>query len=681
MRIEWLGMTRQHYQPGALARVRMVVIHATAGRAPGDLNWLRQGGDERRPVSVHYYIGRDGRVVQLVKEEDIAWHAGTSVWAVDGRVLQNCNRFSIGIELENLNTGRDPYPEAQYVAALELTRDLVRRHNVPRSQLVRHLDIAPGRKTDPAGFPWERFVNEVYADAAGASADPQAQLRALMRDLAYRAAGAALPAVWPLYEAARAANLGMPIASRSGRPRAASPATAQDDRDRAVRLPGQAPLIVEVYARDLLYAPLTDDECPRASAIRRLSETPPGLLHAALVEEMFRAADPVNGFRPDWAFHQRWQLRAADLGAPIGPNHRITVEGQPFACQHFALDSLCSPVGAWRTIYHLNELSSGASDAPRPAALRAALLDDLYRARAGRRYDPAALLTREAETRRLGAPLAPPEVAMVAGRPYLLMAFALDVLTCPLPRLTWPLDQPLPAGTPAIALGDAPALLSAPVPRWTERLLGPAAAPALYDLLLDAPRGHHRPAPDILLISAAPGPAASDLRAEAGDARWHYYITTSGTIYHLGDERAGPGAGAPGGRAVLIAVEGGAAAAGPAQRAALTWLVRALANAWRMAPQQIIAGDGASPGTGARQTDAERHPQDVRGGEARGGAVSLHAPARCPQAPGGMANYSSAVAADRERAVCEGPQGLHLFPPGGDSLTPDPVEHGGANHV
>lgn len=613
MHIEWLGMTRRHYQPGALTQVRMVVIHATAGRAPGDLNWLRQGGDERRPVSVHYYIGRNGRVVQLVKEEDIAWHAGASVWAVDGRVMQHCNRFSIGIELENLNTGRDPYPEAQYAAAVELTRALVRRHNVPRGQLVRHLDIAPGRKTDPAGFPWERFVSEVYAGTPEADDDPQVQLRALMRDLAYRAAGSALPAAWPLYAAARAANLGMPVASLSGRPLASSPATAQDDRDRPLRLPGQAPLVVEVYARDLLYAPLTGAERPDAGAIRRLSETPPGSLRDALVGAMFRAADPVNGFRPDWAFHQRWQLRASDLGAPIGPNHRITVGGTAFACQHFALDSLCSPVGAWRAIYHLSELSSGASGAPQPAALRAALLDDLYRARCGRRYDPAALLTRQAESRGLGAPLAPPEVAMVAGRPYLLMAFALDVLACPLPRLTWPLDQPLPAATPVIALGGSPTLLGAPVPRGTGHLLGGAAAPALHDLLLEAPRGHDRPAPDSLLIGAVSGPATADLRPEAGAPRWHYYVAASGAIYRLRDERAALGEDAPGGRPVLIAVEGGPAAAGPAQRAALVWLVRALANAWRIDPQRIIASDAAAPPSGARQAGAERHPVEIGG--------------------------------------------------------------------
>jgi len=623
MQIEWLGMTRQHYQPGALTRVRMVVIHATAGRAPGDLNWLRQGGDERRPVSVHYYIGRDGRVVQLVKEDDIAWHAGASVWAVDGRVVQHCNRFSIGIELENLNTGRDPYPEAQYAAALALTRDLVRRHAVPRGQLVRHLDIAPGRKTDPAGFPWERFVSEVYAGTAEASDDPQTQVRALMRDLAYRAAGSALPAAWPLYEAARAASLGMPIASLTGRPRAASPATAQDDRDRALRLPGQAPLIAEVYARDVLYTPLTGDERPQAHAIRRLSETPPGPLREALIGEMFRAADPVNGFRPDWAFHQRWQMRAADLGAPIGPNHRITVAGKAFACQHFALDSLCSPVGAWRTIYHLSELSDGATTVPMAATLRAALLDDLYRARAGHRYDPAALLTRQAEARRLGAPLAPPEVAMVAGQPYLLMAFALDVLACRLPRLTWPLDQPLPATTPVIATSDAPTLLGAPVPWWAGHLLGAAAAPALHDLLLDAPRGRDRPAPDTLLISAAPGPAATDLHPEAGSARWHYYVATSGAIYRLCDERT-VAATASARRPVLIAVEGGAAAAGPPQRAALVWLVRALASAWQIAPQHILSADMALPECDARSAAVEniaapnRVPEPRHPGQAQG---------------------------------------------------------------
>lgn len=139
----------------------------------------------------------------------------------------SCNPVSIGIELENLNTGRDPYPPAQYSATLELVRYLVSKYNIPRSQLVRHLDIAPKRKTDPAGFPWERFVAEVYAagpaptpppaqPAVAAPApqpiQPSQQLRKLLVDLAYRAAGGGRPFGWPLLKEAVSKNTGMPIA-------------------------------------------------------------------------------------------------------------------------------------------------------------------------------------------------------------------------------------------------------------------------------------------------------------------------------------------------------------------------------------------------------------------------------------------------------------------------------------
>lgn len=600
MNIEWLGMTRQHYQRGTPdRRVRMVVIHATAGRAPADLNWLRRGGDERRPVSVHYYIAKNGRIVQLVREEDIAWHAGRSVWTVDGKVVENCNAVSIGIELENLNTGRDPYPEAQYAAALALTRDLVRRYDVPRGQLVRHLDIAPGRKTDPAGFPWERFVHEVYADADEASVDPSTLLPALMRDLAFRSAGAALPAVWPLWEAAQAAGLGMPVAAVNGRPLAPSPASAQDDRDRTVRLPGLPPLVVEAYARDLLYAPaLGPYETPSPpGAARRLADTPPGALRDALLAALFRAVDPVNGFRSDWAFHQYWLGHTAELGMPIGPNHRITVAGSLYACQHFALDSLCSPIGDWKTIYRLSELASSQSDRAPAAALHAALLDDLYRSRTGRRYDPTALLVRSAAAQRLGAPLAPPEVTMVAGQPYLLMAFALDVLACRLPHPTWPLDRPLPEVTPVIAL-------STPLPPsqgFTDEapgaLLGEHAVPPFLDL--DYSQNvtlHTTDMPLTLCIAAAPGPAAADLRLQTDARRWHYYVDTSGTIYRFGDEQRPHRGGANGMPEAVIGVEGGSVASNPAQRAALVWLVRTVAGAWGIPPSQIrVVAEPRSP--------------------------------------------------------------------------------------
>jgi N-acetylmuramoyl-L-alanine amidase len=163
MQINKVGLIGNHFQPGNPDRVRMIVLHSTAARGPGDYNYLRRGGSDARPVSIHYYVDKAGNVAQMVDDKDIAWQAGASTWKVDGKFISpSCNAISIGIELENLNTGRDPYPQAQYGATLALVRYLVARYNIPRRQLVRHLDIAPKRKTDPAGFPWERFVAEVY---------------------------------------------------------------------------------------------------------------------------------------------------------------------------------------------------------------------------------------------------------------------------------------------------------------------------------------------------------------------------------------------------------------------------------------------------------------------------------------------------------------------------------------
>lgn len=160
-----VAMTQPHYLPGRSAAVRLIVLHATAGHYPGDYGWLRAGGSIERPISCHYYIDKAGVVTQFVTDDDTAWHAGSSSWLVDGKRVNGCNSVSLGIELENDNSGRDPYPAPQVAAARALTRQLVARYRIPPAQLVRHLDISPGRKTDPAGFPWLAFVAAVYTIA------------------------------------------------------------------------------------------------------------------------------------------------------------------------------------------------------------------------------------------------------------------------------------------------------------------------------------------------------------------------------------------------------------------------------------------------------------------------------------------------------------------------------------
>lgn len=98
-------------------------------------------------VSAHFYIRRDGRIVQFVGGDARAWHAGRSSWF--GR--DNCNDYAIGIELE----GSDdvPFLAEQYAALWTLLDAL--RGRYPIVAIAGHSDVAPGRKTDPgACFDW-----------------------------------------------------------------------------------------------------------------------------------------------------------------------------------------------------------------------------------------------------------------------------------------------------------------------------------------------------------------------------------------------------------------------------------------------------------------------------------------------------------------------------------------------
>lgn len=131
--------------------ITLVVIHATATKGiDSPLEWLCNKASK---VSAHYIIGKDGAAHQLVDENDIAWHAGVSEW--EGQA--NVNEFSIGIELVNSNDGLDKYPDIQLDKCAYITSRICIDHEIPIQHVVGHADVAPGRKTDPAGFDWEDF--------------------------------------------------------------------------------------------------------------------------------------------------------------------------------------------------------------------------------------------------------------------------------------------------------------------------------------------------------------------------------------------------------------------------------------------------------------------------------------------------------------------------------------------
>jgi AmpD protein len=101
-------------------------------------------------VSAHFVIRRDGEIMQFVSVHDRAWHAGKSSW--QGR--DNCNDYSVGIELEGLED--TPFEEAQYESLQALLVALAQRW--PVHHATGHEHVAPGRKRDPGqAFEWPRL--------------------------------------------------------------------------------------------------------------------------------------------------------------------------------------------------------------------------------------------------------------------------------------------------------------------------------------------------------------------------------------------------------------------------------------------------------------------------------------------------------------------------------------------
>ena len=137
-----------------VAPITMVVLHYTEMQSAADA--LDRLTDPDAKVSAHYLISEAGEVTRLVPEEKRAWHAGVSYWRGESDV----NGVSIGIELDHPGHahGYREFAEAQIEALVPLLNTIVKRHDVPRANVVGHSDVAPLRKIDPGElFPWDRL--------------------------------------------------------------------------------------------------------------------------------------------------------------------------------------------------------------------------------------------------------------------------------------------------------------------------------------------------------------------------------------------------------------------------------------------------------------------------------------------------------------------------------------------
>lgn len=133
--------------------IKAIILHHTGpGGTPAALSWLvsKESG-----VSAHYVVAPDGKIYQLVKEADKAWHCGQS----ELHGVKDVNPISIGIEI--VGDGKQEFTEAQYDAVAFLCKMLKVKHSIEDKWIVGHKDIAPGRKFDPHPWDWEKLRSKM----------------------------------------------------------------------------------------------------------------------------------------------------------------------------------------------------------------------------------------------------------------------------------------------------------------------------------------------------------------------------------------------------------------------------------------------------------------------------------------------------------------------------------------
>jgi V8-like Glu-specific endopeptidase len=153
------------------AVIDRIVIHITAGgpNIGGTIGWFQDGerrdpqtGQQAGPSSAHYIVGRDGEVVQMVRNADTAYHASSA------------NGRSIGIEHNankpyRLNRRDLPPTMEQYQASAHLVAWLAAQYGIPldRTHIVGHIEATPGDNHDcPSSYwDWDTYMQCVQLAA------------------------------------------------------------------------------------------------------------------------------------------------------------------------------------------------------------------------------------------------------------------------------------------------------------------------------------------------------------------------------------------------------------------------------------------------------------------------------------------------------------------------------------
>ena len=143
-------LTPYNHNDGNINRIKYIVIHyvGATGSAEANCKWYAQGN---RGASAHYFVNFDGEIWQSVEDKDIAWSVGGNKYpnTSGGTFYGKCtNSNSLNIEMCVRNKGNQSsdskdwyFEDATVNTAIELTKMLMKKYNVPVENVIRHYDV------------------------------------------------------------------------------------------------------------------------------------------------------------------------------------------------------------------------------------------------------------------------------------------------------------------------------------------------------------------------------------------------------------------------------------------------------------------------------------------------------------------------------------------------------------
>lgn len=137
-------------------QIKFLVFHYTGMQS--EIESLKKLCNPKSKVSCHYFIGFSGKITRLVPDEFSAWHAGKSNW----KNINLLNKYSIGIELANPGHqfGYRKFKKSQINSLKKISKLLIKKYKISKTNIVGHSDVAPLRKKDPGEkFPWKSLAS------------------------------------------------------------------------------------------------------------------------------------------------------------------------------------------------------------------------------------------------------------------------------------------------------------------------------------------------------------------------------------------------------------------------------------------------------------------------------------------------------------------------------------------